>query len=143
MTTPASEPVSQRHPSRAELDRAVRELVDSVGVTENGDLVAQLVTNALRIGLDGNERGDVKLLNIAMRDLRRALGAFRPYRDRRKCSIFGSARTPAGSVAYLAAQELGAALAANDWMVITGGGPGIMTAGVRADPKMEHFLRSR
>ena len=130
MTTPACEPVPPRHLSRAELDSAVRELVESVGVTENGDLVAQLVTNALRIGLDGHDRGDVKLLNIAMRDLRRALGSFRPYRDRRKCSIFGSARTPAGSVAYLAAQELGAALAANDWMVITGGGPGIMTAGV-------------
>ena len=131
MTTAASEPVPPRHTTKSELDRAVRELVESVGVTENGDLVTQLVTNALRIGLDGNDRGDVKLLNTAMRDLRRALGAFRPYRDRRKCSIFGSARTPEGSVAYLAAQELGAALAANDWMVITGGGPGIMTAGVQ------------
>jgi uncharacterized protein (TIGR00730 family) len=42
--------------------------------------------------------------------------------------VFGSARTPTGDPAYEAARALGAALADVGWMVITGGGPGIMTA---------------
>ena len=44
--------------------------------------------------------------------------------------MFGSARTPPGDPAYVAATELGAALVRAGWMVITGGGPGIMTAAI-------------
>jgi uncharacterized protein (TIGR00730 family) len=46
-------------------------------------------------------------------------------------SIFGSARTPAGSAEYATAQRLAAALAASGYAVITGGGPGIMEAANR------------
>jgi uncharacterized protein (TIGR00730 family) len=46
-------------------------------------------------------------------------------------AIFGSARTPASDPMYGAARELGGALAAAGFAVITGGGPGIMEAGNR------------
>jgi uncharacterized protein (TIGR00730 family) len=46
----------------------------------------------------------------------------------RAVSIFGSARTPPGTPAYLAAEQLGAAFARAGWAVITGGGPGVMEA---------------
>jgi uncharacterized protein (TIGR00730 family) len=46
-------------------------------------------------------------------------------------SIFGSARSAAGTPEYAAAQEVAAALARSGYAVITGGGPGIMEAANR------------
>jgi uncharacterized protein (TIGR00730 family) len=43
-------------------------------------------------------------------------------------TVFGSARTAAGSPEYLIGEQLGRLLANNDWTVITGGGPGAMEA---------------
>jgi uncharacterized protein (TIGR00730 family) len=44
----------------------------------------------------------------------------------RAVSVFGSARTPSDAPEYRLARELGSALVAAGWAVITGGGPGIM-----------------
>jgi uncharacterized protein (TIGR00730 family) len=46
-------------------------------------------------------------------------------------SVFGSARTKSDHVEYRTARELGAALAAAGYAVITGGGPGVMEAANR------------
>src|SRR5690349_20625127 len=46
-------------------------------------------------------------------------------------SVFGSARTPAGSAEYGLGVEVGRLLAAAGYAVITGGGPGIMEAANR------------
>ncbi|WP_448613994.1 LOG family protein [Modestobacter sp. URMC 112] len=46
----------------------------------------------------------------------------------RAVSVFGSARTPADSEYYAAAEQVGAALARAGYAVITGGGPGAMEA---------------
>jgi uncharacterized protein (TIGR00730 family) len=43
-------------------------------------------------------------------------------------AVFGSARTPPGTVDYERAERIGAGLAAAGYAVITGGGPGIMEA---------------
>ena len=48
----------------------------------------------------------------------------------RKVAIFGSARTQPDDPLYVQARELAAAVAARDWMVVTGAGPGIMEAGI-------------
>jgi len=54
--------------------------------------------------------------------------AFGPYRHIRKVAVFGSARTPPEETIYKMAISLGQKLAASGYMVITGGGPGIMHA---------------
>jgi uncharacterized protein (TIGR00730 family) len=46
-------------------------------------------------------------------------------------SVFGSARSKAGSAECVLAEELGAALAKAGYAVITGGGPGVMEAANR------------
>jgi uncharacterized protein (TIGR00730 family) len=43
-------------------------------------------------------------------------------------TVFGSARTPAGSPEYLVGEQIGRGLATAGWTVITGGGPGAMEA---------------
>ena len=55
---------------------------------------------------------------------------FAPYRAARKVAIFGSARTKPDDPLYLQTRELATAMAALDWMVVTGAGPGIMEAGI-------------
>ena len=49
---------------------------------------------------------------------------FRPYRDVRKLTMFGSARTRPSDPVYMLARDLAAHLAEAGWMVVTGAGPG-------------------
>jgi uncharacterized protein (TIGR00730 family) len=62
--------------------------------------------------------------------MRYSFHIFEPYRAQRKVAIFGSARTRPDDPLYHQARQLAAAIAARDWMVITGAGPGIMEAGI-------------
>ena len=82
-----------------------------------------------RLEKDQSARGDLKILSRTLRELRYAFKVFRPYRRRRKVTIFGSARTPPGHPSYESAVELGRRMAGHGWMVITGSGGGIMEAG--------------
>lgn len=113
------------------LDQSILDLVSSFGLPDNEDLVTEMVSTVLKIGRENPDRGDIKIVNTALRELRRSYSVFAPFRDSPKCSIFGSARVAIDDPAYLKAQEMGAALARDGWMIITGGGPGIMTAGIR------------
>ncbi len=114
----------------SDLDERVTSLVAAADVGGNADLITEMLGNVVRLGRSDHDRGDMKIANAAVREMRRSFAAFDPYRDRPKCSIFGSARTTPDEPAYRKAVEMGRSLAAHDWMVITGGGPGIMTAGV-------------
>jgi len=74
--------------------------------------------------------GDLKIANTALAEMAEAFRVFRPYRHVRKVTMFGSARTKPDDPIYLLARDLAAKLAAADWMVVTGAGPGIMAAGL-------------
>jgi uncharacterized protein (TIGR00730 family) len=114
----------------AELDRAVAELVAQSGARHDDDLIYELVVSALRLARDGADRGDLKIANAALKEMRYAFNVFAPYRSARKVAIFGSARTQPDDPLYDQTRRLATALAANEWMIITGAGPGIMTAGI-------------
>jgi uncharacterized protein (TIGR00730 family) len=92
-------------------------------------LIQQLRETADKLLRDHANRGDIKLLNTALKELRYAFKVFAPYRQRRKVTIFGSARLPADNPAYHQAVELGRRLAQAGFMVITGAASGIMEAG--------------
>jgi len=113
-----------------EIDAAIASLVGKVGAGENADLVSELVVSSLRLASDEADRGDLKIANAALREMRNAFRAFAPFADRRKVAIFGSARTQPDDPLYAQARETAAGFAERDWMVITGAGPGIMEAGV-------------
>lgn len=114
----------------ASLDRAVADLVTAAGVQPDDDLVYELVVSALRLGREAVDRGELKMVNAALKELRYAFSVFDPYSDVRKVSIFGSARITEGSAEYEVARDLGRRMADERWMVITGAGPGIMEAGI-------------
>lgn len=73
---------------------------------------------------------DIKIASAAIEEMSRAFTMFAPYRDVRKVSIFGSARTTADSPIYALTAATAKALAENNFMVVTGAGPGIMEAGM-------------
>lgn len=113
-----------------DLDTTVATLVKQVGAGENADLISELLVTSLRLARDHASRGDLKVANAALKEMRHTFHVFAPYRDAFKISIFGSARTEPDDPLYDQTRRLATALTAHDWMVITGAGPGIMAAGI-------------
>jgi len=74
-------------------------------------LIREMITTAVRLGREDVERGDLKLVSAALKELRYAYSVFAPYRHRRKLSIFGSARTKPDNPEYQAAFNMGRAIA--------------------------------
>src|SRR5437764_477583 len=113
-----------------ELDAAIAELVTRAGAVEHVDLVFEMIVSALRMARDAAARGDFKIANSALKEMRSAFHVSPPPRGKRKAGIFGSARTMPEDPLYEQARAFAAAMAERDWMVITGAGPGIMSAGI-------------
>jgi uncharacterized protein (TIGR00730 family) len=119
-------------------------LIHELASLPNGDLVGEIIANALKLLRDDTNRGDIKLIDKSFKELRYALKVFAPYRDLRKVSIFGSARTLESHSDYRQAAAFGKAMAAAGWQVITGAGGGIMAAGhggAGADPSFGLAIR--
>jgi len=95
----------------------------------NADQLAGIMRTVVRLANDNAGRGDLKILNRAMQELRHAFRIFAPYRQMRKVSIFGSTRVQESDPYYHLARDLAQGLADAGFMVITGAGPGIMQAG--------------
>src|ERR671938_631757 len=66
-------------------------------------LVQQLKETADKLIRDQANRGDVKLLSTALKELRYSFKVFAAYRGRRKVTVFGSARIKADHPAYVQA----------------------------------------
>ena len=112
-----------------EIHALTADLMARLQKVPDGDLVAEILETGIKLLRDRTNRGDIKLINKSIKEIRYALRVFAPYRDKRKISIFGSARTPETDPDYIAAAEFARLLAEAGWMVITGAGGGIMAAG--------------
>ncbi|HEX4053718.1 MAG TPA: LOG family protein [Tepidisphaeraceae bacterium] len=106
-----------------------QQLIAQLRDISDGDMVGEIIDNAMKLLRDRTNRGDIKLINKSFKELRYALKIFAPYRDVRKVSIFGSARTLESHADYRHAAEFARKMAESGWMVITGAGGGIMAAG--------------
>ena len=123
-----------------ELDQMVKSLVERAGGSGvDSDLIEQIIITALKLQEDGMERGDMKLLTVALKELRYAFKVFMPYRHVRKAAIFGSARTKPTHPDYKQAVEFSKKIAAAGWMVVTGAASGIMSAGNEGAGRAQSF----
>jgi len=109
-------------------DDAVDSLIELVGDVGHADLVREMILAALKAGQEQNNRADMKLMNTTMKEMRFTGKIFSPYRSIRKVTAFGSARTSPDEPIYAMARAFGRKLADAGYMVITGGGQGIMQA---------------
>ncbi|MBU1494051.1 MAG: TIGR00730 family Rossman fold protein [Actinobacteria bacterium] len=117
-----------------DLDARIRSLADDAVADRphdqvDVDLMVEMMVTALKLGRDDASRGDLKLVNSALKEMRYSFLTFGPYQATRKATVFGSARTTTDDPNYLMAIEFAHRLAEErGWMVITGAGPGIMEA---------------
>lgn len=114
--------------TEGEIDKAIDQLIDLVDDMEHPDLVREMIVAALKAGHEKNDRAHLKLMNSTMKEMRFTGKIFGPYRDVLKVTVFGSARTKPEEPIYSMAFFFGRKLADSGYMVITGGGSGIMQA---------------
>ncbi len=122
------------------LDQAlIDQLINQHGGGENADLAADIIETALRLLEDKADRLDVKVITQALKEQRYASKIFAPYRHKRKVTVFGSARTKPENPEYQQAVAFGKAIVDHGFMVITGGGEGIMGAAQRGAGRDNSF----
>ena len=107
----------------------IQALLNDAGIAKDRELAADMIQAVLKLAHDEPGRGEMKLMARSFKELRYAFKIFKPYRQRRKVSVFGSARTAEDHPNYLLARDFGKRLADSGFMVITGAGGGIMAAG--------------
>jgi uncharacterized protein (TIGR00730 family) len=93
------------------------------------DMIREMIIGALKSGQENDYLADQKLMRTTMKEMRYTNKVFSPYRHRRKVTIFGSARTSSDAPIYKTCVAFSRMLVDRHYMVITGGGPGIMRAG--------------
>ena len=110
------------------VDEAIDQLMELTGPLCCPELVREMILAALKAGQEKAEEADLKLMNITLKEMRFTSKVFGPYRGIRKVTVFGSARTEPEESVYKMACLLGQKLVKAGYMVITGGGGGIMQA---------------
>jgi uncharacterized protein (TIGR00730 family) len=123
-TVTPEEEIDPRH------ERLVDQLLDSIGVTNRRDLYRAILGTVVHLAEERTDALDLKLASAALAEMAEAFKVFRPFRDARKVTFFGSARTLPDDPLYKQARRLSERMAGNGWMVVTGAGPGIMAAGM-------------
>jgi len=116
MTTPRSE------------EQIIEELVGSLAPGRSADFLRDMMETVIRYGKDNASLSDLKLISRSMREMRYAASVFRKYDKVRKVAVFGSARTRAEEPDFQLAREFARRIVEENFMIITGGGDGIMGA---------------
>lgn len=124
--SPSPEPSTSASSENSNDERRLRSLE-----RQASDLLDRIRDSTLKLEEDCTSRGDLKILSRTLRELRYAFKVFSPYRNQRKVTIFGSARTLPDEATYQQAVEFGRRMSEHKWLTITGAGSGIMEAGHR------------
>jgi uncharacterized protein (TIGR00730 family) len=110
------------------VDKAIDQLMELVDPIHYPEIVREIILAALKAGQEENKKADLKLMNSTLKEMRFTSKIFGPYHNVRKVTVFGSARTQPDEAVYKMAQLFGRKLVEAGYMVITGGGSGIMQA---------------
>src|SRR5437588_2009329 len=90
-----------------------------------------MILTALKMARDKMSVADLKLISRSMKEMRYAAKIVASYQAFRKVGIFGSARIAQDSPEAKVAEEFARQMVAHNFMIITGGGDGIMGAAQR------------
>ena len=113
-----------------EINRLIDDLLTTASIQTDRRLIAELIRDAIKLGSDSTSTLNLKIASAAVSEMREAFAMFAPFSERKKVTIFGSARTTKDDPVYKQTEAVAAKLAQNGWMVVTGAGPGIMEAGM-------------
>jgi uncharacterized protein (TIGR00730 family) len=110
------------------VDEVIDKLLETADGIRRPEYVREMIIAALKAGQEDDESADLKLMNTTLKEMRFTSKIFGPYRNVRKVTVFGSARTEHNEPVYEMARSFGRKLAESGYMAITGGGGGIMQA---------------
>ncbi|MEH2302993.1 MAG: LOG family protein [Nostoc sp.] len=111
------------------LQADIAELIARLPTLKNRQLIQQALATIVRLADTEIERLDWKILSAALVDMERGFQLFYNYRHVRKITVFGSARLAPNTPEYQMALKFARAVSQLGFMVMTGGGGGIMQAG--------------
>jgi len=114
--------------NNGQVDKIIARLIELAGHIRRPKIVREMILASIKAGQEDEGRVDLKLMNTSLKEMRYTAKVFRNYRKIKKVAAFGSARTRPSEPIYKMARRLGKKLAESGYMVITGGGPGIMQA---------------
>jgi len=133
------QPTSRQWSVDPPFDARVRQLVRDWDASETPELIEEMIVTALKIARDRMSVADLKLINRSIKEMRNAAKVFAPFQHLRKLAIFGSARTPVHSPVYEVAKDFAHEIVAHNFMVVTGGGDGIMGAAQQGAGRAHSF----
>src|SRR5512135_740673 len=111
------------------VDQIIEKLMETAKGIRRPKYVREMILTSLKAGQEDDESmADIKLMNTTLKEMRFTSKVFSPYRNVRKVTVFGSARTEPDDPLYEMARLFGKKLADAGYMIITGGGGGIMQA---------------
>ncbi|VVM07138.1 pyrimidine/purine-5'-nucleotide nucleosidase [Methylacidimicrobium cyclopophantes] len=110
------------------LDQKIAELLEAAGIGGSRREYFEIVATALRFARQATTPGDIRMINQMLKEIRYADAIFQPYRGVKKVTIFGSARLAADTPEWRMARDFAEQIAKAGFMVLTGGGDGIMGA---------------
>jgi len=113
------------------IDKEIEALSKKYSLPENRECFRQLFTTVVKLYLDKANERDLYMANVTLKELRHIFRSFSPYRDVRKVVIFGSHRSSPKSKEYRMTVDFARKIVKQGYMVITGGGGGVMEAGNR------------
>ena len=111
-----------------EMDSRVKSLAAEVAEGKAARLIEEMMDSALGFGRDHASIAELKLMNRALKEMRTAARVFARYNRVRKVAVFGSARTKPDQDEFKLAENFAKKIVDYGYMLITGGGDGIMGA---------------
>jgi len=76
--------ISRYRIGEEDIDNAIADLVEMAqGVKGNTDMVQEMITSTIRMARECNDRGDLKIANAALKEMRYAFNVFESYRDQK------------------------------------------------------------
>jgi uncharacterized protein (TIGR00730 family) len=128
-----------RSTGNPEFDRRIKELVQEWGCDRSCELIEEMMITALKMAREQVSMADLKLITRSLKELYYSARVFEPYTDIRKVVVFGSARIKPDEAAFIAAEEFSRKMRENNYMIITGGGDGIMGAAQQGAGREQSF----
>lgn len=122
-------PSELSYPPKPAFADELSQLVEQLPEHPHGKWIQRALETIISIANDDIDRLDWKILAATLKDLENAFQTFYPYRHTRKITIFGSARIAPHTSEYQLAVKFAHRVTQLGFMVLTGGGGGIMQAG--------------
>jgi uncharacterized protein (TIGR00730 family) len=123
----------------SEWDARIQKFVAEWGANKHPELIEEMIVTALKMARDEMNVADLKLINRSLKEMRYAAKVFAPYSAFRKVAVFGSARIPPDAPEFKVAEEFARRIVEENYMVITGGGDGIMGAAQKGAGREHSF----